>query len=59
MKGYGVREKIAALFCLTVIAIVAMAKIDDPTNIVINVVVAIAAFISGGGGKRQGDDKTV
>ena len=55
MKGMEVREKIAALFCLTVIAIVAMIKIPDPVNIVINVVVAIAAFISGGGGKRKED----
>ena len=54
MKGYGVREKIAALFCLTVIAIIAMTRIAEPENIVINVVVAIAAFISGGGA-RQGD----
>jgi len=53
MKGYGVREKIAALICLTIIASFAMLKIYDPENIVINVVVAIAAFISGGGGVRN------
>jgi hypothetical protein len=52
--GY-VREKIAALVCLTAIAMVAMARISDPENIVINVVVAIAAFISGGGGVRRSD----
>jgi hypothetical protein len=55
MKGGGVREKIAALFCLTAIAIVAMANLTDPENVVINVVVGICAFISGGGGKRKED----
>lgn len=49
LKGPEVREKVAALVCLTAIAMVAMAKLSDPENIVINVVVAIAAFISGGG----------
>jgi len=57
MKGTEVREKIAALVCLTAIAMVAMGRITDPENIVINVVVAIAAFISGGGGQRRGEDK--
>ena len=55
MKGTEIREKIAALFCLTIIAIVAMMKLPDSTNVVINVVVAIAAFISVGGGKRKED----
>ena len=55
MKGMEVREKIAALICLTAIAMVAMSSIADPENIVINVVVAIAAFISGGGGSRKAD----
>ncbi|MFA7520453.1 hypothetical protein [Shewanella sp.] len=53
MKGYEIREKIAALFCLTTIAIVAMGRLTDPENIVINVVVAIAAFISGGGTRKN------
>ena len=57
MKEFNVREKIAALFCLTVIAIIAMSRLDDPENIVINVVVAIAAFISGGGSRRKTDNK--
>jgi len=48
-----VREKIAALVCLTAIAMVAMSRLEDPENIVINVVVAIAAFISGGGMRRE------
>jgi hypothetical protein len=55
MKGMEVREKIAALICLTAIAMVAMANIQDAENIVINVVVAIAAFISGGAGRRKDD----
>ena len=57
MKGTEVREKIAALICLTAIAMVAMANITDPENIVINVVVAIAAFISGGSGARRKEDQ--
>lgn len=52
-KGIPVREKIAALVCLTAIAMVAMAKLPDPENVVINVVVAIAAFISGGGMRKS------
>ncbi len=56
MKGSEVREKIAALVCLTAIALVAMGRLTDPENIVINVVVAIAAFISGSGG-RKGDNQ--
>ncbi len=56
MKGSEVREKIAALVCLTAIALVAMGGLTDPGNIVINVVVAIAAFISGSGG-RKGDNQ--
>jgi len=58
MKGMEVREKIAALVCLTAISMVAMGRLEDPENIVINVVVAIAAFISGGGGKRKDDGPT-
>ncbi len=42
-----VREKIFALFCLTVIAIVAMLKLADPENIVINVIVGICSFVGG------------
>jgi hypothetical protein len=57
MKGIEVREKIAALVCLTAIAMVAMANLSDPENVVINVVVGICAFISGGGGKRKEDSK--
>ena len=50
-----VREKIAALICLTAIAIFAMINLHDPENIIVNIVVAIAAFITGGGGIRKSD----
>lgn len=52
-----VREKIAALVCLTAIAMISMARLEDPENIVINVVVAIAAFISGGASNRRKEDE--
>jgi hypothetical protein len=42
-----IRERIMALFCLTLIAVVAMYRIDDPENIVINVIVAIGSFVGG------------
>lgn len=45
--SYQVREKIAAIFCLTVIAIVAIVRLSDPENIIINIVVAIAGFVAG------------
>jgi membrane protein YqaA with SNARE-associated domain len=48
MKWYDCLEKMIALLCLTGIAIYAMTKLNDPENVVINVVVAIASFISGG-----------
>ena len=54
-NGSEIREKIAALICLTAIALVAMGRLSDPENIVINVVVAIAAFISGGAAARKTD----
>jgi hypothetical protein len=52
MKPNEIREKVAALFCLTVIAIVAMVKIPEPDNIIVNIVVAIAAFITGSASRR-------
>ena len=54
MKPTEIREKIVALFCLTAIAIVAMMRLDDPENIIVNVVVAIAAFVTGSA-MRKGD----
>ena len=40
-------ERIAAIVALTIIAALATFKIPEPDNIIINIVVAIAAFISG------------
>ena len=48
-----VSERIAAIIALTIIASLAMLKIPEPDNIIINVVVAIAAFISGAVGVRK------
>jgi hypothetical protein len=42
-----IRQGIVALLCLTVIAIVAMARLTDPENIVINVIVGIGCFAGG------------
>jgi hypothetical protein len=52
MKGMEVREKIAALVCLTAIAMVAMGRLSDPENIVVNIVVAISAFVTGSATRR-------
>ena len=41
-----VRERIAALVCLTSIAVVAMCKLTDPENIIINIIVTISKFIT-------------
>lgn len=49
------REKIMGLFCLTVIALVAMMKLDDPENIIVNIVVAIAGFLTGSAVSRRTD----
>lgn len=54
MRNVGnVREKIAALLCLTLIALVAMLMMDDPENLLVNIVVAIAAFITGSGIRKD------
>lgn len=55
MKAYEVREKIVALVCLTTISIVAMVKVADPENIVINVIVGICGFIGGVASARKTD----
>ena len=47
--SYQIRERIAAVVCLTGIAMVAIVKLSDPENIIINIVVAIASFMAGGG----------
>ena len=54
MKPPEIREKIFALFCLTVIAIIAMLKLTDPENLLVNIVVAISAFVTGSA-MRKGD----
>ena len=50
--SYQIRERIAAIVCLTGIAIVAIMKLSDPENIIINIVVAIAGFMAGGGTRQ-------
>lgn len=49
----GVRVKIFALFCVTVIALVALLKLTDPENIIINIIVAIGSFLGGGEAERR------
>lgn len=51
------REKVIGILCLTMISLAAMIKMDEPENIIINVVVAIAGFIAGGAGQRQTEQK--
>jgi hypothetical protein len=56
IASYQVRERIFALFCVTVIAVVAMYKLSDPENIIINIVLVIGAFAAGrSDGLRQAD----
>ena len=52
-----VREKVIGILCLTVIALASMIKMNEPENVIINVVVAIAGFIAGGTPARR-EDKT-
>jgi|GEM_PF-7041598 len=57
-----IRQGIFALFCLTAIAIVAMMRLSDPENIVINVIVGIGCFTGGVAaerlnGKTRSNDK--
>lgn len=49
----GVRVKIFALFCVTVIAIIALLKLPDPENIIINIIVAIGSFLGGDAEARR------
>lgn len=54
-----IRERIFALFCLTVIALVAMFRLSDPENIIINIIVGITSFVGGvavGNSRRKEDD---
>ena len=52
-----VRERIAALVCLTSIAVVAMCKLTDPENIIINIIVAISGFMAGRETAKKEEDK--
>ena len=46
---YGqIRERVFALFCLVVIAIVAMYKVTDPENIIINIILVISGIVGAG-----------
>ena len=58
-KAGMVREKVIGILCLTVIALASMMmiKMNEPENVIINVVVAIAGFIAGGTSARR-EDKT-
>ena len=56
-KAGMVREKVIGILCLTVIALASMIKMNEPENVIINVVVAIAGFIAGGSPARR-EDKT-
>lgn len=50
-----IRERLMGLFCLTVIAILAMVRLEDPENIIVNIVVAIASFLTGASSTRRSD----
>lgn len=50
-----VREKVIGVLCLTIIALASMIKMDEPENVIINVVVAIASFIAGSAGIRKSE----
>ena len=52
----GMRIKVVALFCVTVIAILCILKLADPENILVNIIIAIGSFVGGEAvGKRQMD----
>jgi len=51
------REKIVAMLCLTAMAGGALCKMSDPENILINVIVAIAALVNVAGGRKTDDHK--
>lgn len=49
------REKVMGLFCLTVIAIIAMVRLEDPENILINIIIAIAGILNVASSTRRSD----
>ncbi len=58
IAGIQVRQGVAALFCLTAIAVVAMFRLSDPENIIINIVIAIGSYKLGQSDeRRRGDAK--
>jgi hypothetical protein len=57
IAGYQVRERIFALLCITSIAIVSMWRLDDPENIIINIIVAISGFMAGRDSIRKNEVK--
>ena len=59
IASYQVRERIAAIVCLTGIAMVAIMKLSDPENIIINIVVAIAGFMAGKSESRLTDKEKI
>jgi len=50
------RERIFAMGCLTIIAIGSLLKMSDPENILVNVIIAIAALVNLTVGSRKTDD---
>ena len=54
-NGFKFREKVVAMLCLTFLGAISLLKMDDPENILINVIVAIAAFVSGASVARSTD----
>jgi hypothetical protein len=44
---YQIKTQSFALFCVTIIAIVAMFRLPDPENVLINVIIAIGSFAAG------------
>ncbi len=53
ISAEGTRVRVIALFCVTVIAIVAMLNIPDPENLLVNIVVAIGSFLGGSEAERR------
>lgn len=50
------RERVFAMLCLTILGGGALFKLSDPENIIINVIVAIAALVNITSGSRKADE---
>ena len=59
IASYQVRERIVAIICLTGIAMVAIMRLSDPENVIINIVVAIAGFMAGKSESRLTDKEKI